>query len=184
MPGIFNPREVFLENIVALSLKYTVVANRYFMFEQLKFITGLPGLILVKNRQSQYVFLSQDFAHLLGWKDASDGYGKTDYELPCKAAKFATQFIQNDQKVMRSNKKMVSFDVQNYSNGWKPLLIERTPLQNKTNECVGLFLQGFDISEISFFKIYLSLYHVDKNKFYKELRPISYILTDSTARYP
>lgn len=148
------------------------------ILEMLNIISTLPGLIIVKDSHSRYVAISQALANLLGWKSAEEGSGKTDYDIPCKAAESASKFIKLDHKVITTNDKMHTLDIQEYASGWKLLLSERKPLQIERG--TGLFCQGMDVTNVQLFRPYFLLHQLDLKYSNNTCRkPATYILNHS-----
>lgn len=148
------------------------------MIGNIDFVADLPGLYITKNDKSIYLAISREFAQLLGWKSALECPGKTDYEIPCKAAEFADEFIKMDKKVMDSGAQMLALDIQNYSLGWKLVLVERNPIKNESGEVKGLFNHCIDVSNVNLFKAYMILNRLDNKWFGKSHKPTSYILSN------
>ena len=58
-----------------------------YLIENLQSIKYLPGLVLVKNSNLEIIGLSDSFANFIGWKNAEQALGQTDYNMPCQASK-------------------------------------------------------------------------------------------------
>lgn len=58
-------------------------------FDPFDFVFIAPGLMIVKNSQSEFVGMTPNMAKLLGYKSADRCIGQTDYDLPCEAMKLA-----------------------------------------------------------------------------------------------
>ncbi len=154
------------------------------MMDSFEFIQNFQTLAIVKNASSVYVNITQNFSKLLGWESAEKCFGKTDYEIPCKASEFADEFIKMDEKVIHSGHSMLALDIQNYSNGWKLLLVERNPIKNESKEVIGLFNQCIDASKANLFRAYVALNQADNKFIGKKLSPSSYILDDQHKPLP
>jgi len=154
------------------------------MIENFDFVNSLPGLVVAKDNQSVYLNISDDFAQLLGWKSADECHGKTDYEIPCDAVRFAKEFIAMDQKVIASGKRMLALDIQHYALGWKLILVERKIITDKNGKTIGLLNHCLDVSDVSFFKAHFLLYSIDKKLQGDDLLPVSYILNNEHKPLP
>lgn len=152
--------------------------------KEFDFITNLPQLISVKDTDSVFVNFTHDLAKLVGWKSAENAYGKTDYDFPCKASEFASEFIRIDKIVLGSGKKMSTLDIQPYAEGWRLTLFEKTPIKDKNGNVVGTFNSGIDVTQISLFKAYALLYKLDNQLMKQDLKPASYILTEAHSPLP
>lgn len=158
--------------------------NDMCMARRFNFVADLPGLVIAKDDRSIYLSISQDFAKLLGWQSALNCPGKSDYDIPCKAAEFADEFIKMDKKAILSGEKMLALDIQQYTDGWKLVLVERNPIKNECGLSIGLFNQCIDISNTSFFRAYLLLHQLDNKLLGKNTKPVSYTLSDSHCPLP
>lgn len=147
------------------------------MMKDLNFINELPGLVIAKDCQSRYLNISPAFAKLLGWKSAHECQGVTDYEIPCKAVEFADEFIKLDKKVIDSKESMLALDIQNYSAGWKLVLVERNTLVLEIG--TGLYNQCIDVSNTNLFRPYFILHQLDNKLYGKSHRPVSYVLNNN-----
>lgn len=138
---------------------------------------NLPGLMILKDFQSTFLEITQDFAALLGWKTAAECAGKTDYDIPCNAVEFADEFIKMDKQAMDFSERSFTLDMQNYSLGWKLLLVERNPVHDELDVVSGLFNQCFDVSNTNQFRSFLALHQLDNKIFGANTKPASYSLT-------
>lgn len=132
---------------------------------------------MIKDRQSRYVSMTEDLAHFLGWKNPYDGLEKTDYDLPCKASESADIFMKQDKEVMDSGVKLSLICIDRYPTGWHILLGNKTPIKNENSLVTGLCINCLDVSNISEFKTYLRLQHIDSKIRGNTKLPISYTLT-------
>lgn len=148
------------------------------MIKNLDFIANLPSLAIAKDNISRYLNISHAFAKLLGWQYAHQCLGRTDYEIPCQAVEFADEFIKLDKKVIATRESMLALDIQNYSSGWKLVLVERNPLELELDSgmAVGLFNHCIDVSHVDLFKSYFILHQLDNKHFGRSYKPASYIL--------
>lgn len=154
------------------------------MEDEFDFVPTLPGLMIAKDNYSLYLNISQDFAKLLGWKNPHQCLGKTDYDIPSKASKFADEFIKMDKIVVDSAKKMLALDIQSYANGWRLILVERNPILNNNQTVRGLFNRCIDVSETNLFANCLDLYRLDNQLYGKSLKPVSYVLDGTHSPFP
>lgn len=116
--------------------------------ENLNFIQKLPGLFLVKNSDSIFLNMTLDMAKLIGWKTVETSLGKTDYDVPCKAAEFASQYISLDKQVIESKKNLLSIESQYFADGWKTNLVKRNLFEDQNNPHT-LLTQLIDITDTS-----------------------------------
>lgn len=131
---------------------------------------SVPCLMSIKNADSTYVHMTDYTARLLGWNNRDDCIGKTDYDIPCEAVRFAKKFIVQDQKVIQSRKKMITLDMQQYKEGQKLLLTDRVYLESDE-----IFTQCIDVSDTIIYQNYVNLFQLDM-RFSNKSAAVSYIL--------
>jgi DNA-binding CsgD family transcriptional regulator len=140
-------------------------------------ISRMPGLLSYKDLDSKYLGITEELAHFLGWKDASQSIGKTDYDLPCKASESADEFIKQDRRTIESGLKTICVAIEEYNTGWHIILGEKNPIKDENGQITSLFINGFDVSNVSQFRASLVLRAVD-NKFHnRNLKATTYFLT-------
>src|SRR4051812_12114729 len=110
------------------------------MIEDLSyFVNVFSGLAGVKDTQSKFLSMSKGALNLLGWKSTEECFGKSDYDIPCKASELADAFIKVDKIITNTGVKGVTLDIVEYSSGWSMMLTEKNILKNKNgNEPMGL----------------------------------------------
>ena len=74
---------------------------------------------------------------------------------------------------------MLALDIQNYSSGWKSVLVERNPVALGNEKGTGLFNQCIDVSTATVFRPYYMLHQLDNQFFGKSYKPVSYILDNN-----
>lgn len=142
------------------------------------FTYSMPSLMGIKNADSIYVQMTDQTAQLLGWKNGDACLGKTDYDIPCDAFQFAKTFIEQDKKVIQSQKTMLILDVHRYKTGTKILLGSKTYLES--NE---VLINSIDISDCIIFQNYIKLIQMD-SKFTHKHGAASYILNADHCPLP
>ena len=147
-------------------------------------LQSTPGLVIAKDLGSRYSVISNDYATLLGWKNADACADLTDYDIPSHAVNAAEQFVALDQKVIVSGIAVTSLYICHYAHGWKVLLSNKTPIQKEDGEMTGVFGQVLDISNTHMYNWYLSLNYHDL-KFAKNVeKPTIYILNQEHSPLP
>lgn len=114
----------------------------------------LPGVSLWrKNSDSIFVDVNQEYSQLFGFKCADQVIGKTDADVPCKAANIANVFQENDKEVIR-NKEVVKFlEILQVANDvWKILLIVKTPYYDN-HQCVGTSAYCIEVPHFQYHKL-------------------------------
>src|ERR1700688_2804847 len=107
----------------------------------------LPGVWACKDENSVYVYGNGEFARALGIKSPEVMMGRTDYDMPCDAARFSDLFQAQDQKVITTSKPMRTLDIHTYAGyEWKVYVFTKTSLLDESNKIVGIFFHGADIT--------------------------------------
>lgn len=127
-------------------------------------IKEIPGLIIVKDVKSNYFALTPQYSSLLGWENADQGIGLTDFDIPSKAAEAADDFVKIDQKVINIYSTVTTIDICEFSTGWRILLSNKTPIINYDDEITGIYVHLLDISHTSLYQWYLP-FNFDDLKF-------------------
>lgn len=82
--------------------------------------------MVIKNRE------------LIGFDKKIDIVGLTDYDMKCEAAKFANNFIlQNEMTIKMGNIKYIGYNCY-INNDWKVMLTEKKLIINKENKSIGI----------------------------------------------
>ena len=136
-----------------------------------------PGACAIKSINSTFLDMSDATALLLGWKKASLGIGKTEYDIPCAIVKFVETHIKTDQNVIKQNKNLVGLCVGNYATGWSTLLFEKTPIKLNGFEEPGVFIKTIDMTIIV--PETLKLYMLDSKFSTSPNLPCYYILSEN-----
>lgn len=148
------------------------------------FIENLSGLIVAKDCNSTFFNISKSFAKLIGFNSSEECRGINDYHLRCKAVEYADGFVKMDKLALSSPTKMISLDVQNYTSGWKAILVERNSIKNAADKVTGLLGQCIDVTETDIFKSFIRLAQMDHKIRGKTLKPASYILSNTHSPLP
>lgn len=139
----------------------------------------LAGISAIKNLNSHYINISDEFSNMLGWKKTQDSLGKTDYQIPCNVREFAEIFRHADQKLIASHEKVITLDFQNYCSGWKLILLEKHAIKDAESNIIGIHLNGIDLSQTNLYRGFLTLHELDKIMTGKKPKAVSYILDQS-----
>ena len=137
------------------------------------------SISFLKDLNSKYLHISKRFCNYLGWKDKSY-YGKTDYDIPCRACEYADGFIEFDKKVLVSGNNLITLDVMPYADGWRVFMLEKKLLEDKT----GVSGNAIDITNTPLFSPAILLH--SNNCKYTDVfeKPTSYILSEEHAPLP
>ncbi|NRB10778.1 MAG: hypothetical protein HRU35_04090 [Rickettsiaceae bacterium] len=152
------------------------------LIRQFEYLRDLPGYFFVKNSNSYYQSVSEDFAHALGWNSISQAIGKSDYNIPSGASELAKEFINIDQKIINSNKPGIIIQMFHSACGFKSFLSQKKPIHDNTGKAIGIICNGTDITKLVL-KEYGYLNQLDR-KFITNLKPKQYILTPEFSPLP
>lgn len=154
------------------------------MVEDFGCLAYLPGLLAAKDINSNYLGISQQYAKLAGWENASKCLGKTDHDIMCEAVKFADIFVARDKKMIDSEVACKYLDIQKYTSGWRMILVEKTPIKNQEGKVVAIFATGADVTDMPLFKSFLVLCQQDDKTFGSIYTPASYSLSSYYCPLP
>lgn len=132
-------------------------------------IEQMPGLVVVMDKNSKFVYSNEYTAEMFGYSAADDMQGIDAYGMRCEAAKSASEFIEQDQYVLKKKKKLTVFDIHGYADGSvKTLLTKKSPLlvdgETEGTLCLCTEVHHNNISKISSALINSdSQYHKDKS---------------------
>ncbi|MDR3477928.1 MAG: LuxR C-terminal-related transcriptional regulator [Gammaproteobacteria bacterium] len=99
----------------------------------------MPGWMFIKNIELKYTATTLRSALLCGFKTQEAKYGKTDYELKCKAAESAAFFQEQDKKVISSGQEISFLQLNQYAdNQTHVFLTKKIPLKNLHGNIVGV----------------------------------------------
>lgn len=122
----------------------------------------IPGLFSVVNRDSQITYTNHKTAQAYGFSNQDEAAGKTIYDLKSPVVEFATQVIEQDQKVMRENNRLLILDVHLYpDNTHRVLLSEKSPLQINS-KIAGCIFRATEINNAVMLETSRLLHYSDK----------------------
>jgi len=153
------------------------------MLRQYEFVNNLPGLFLIKDTNSIIRSMSKNYAMLAGWENEASCCGMTDYDIRSEAVESASEFIKYDQKVLASGKKMITLEIQKYTQGWKLILLDKNPIKDDNGKIIGLFLSSIDVSHAASMRAYLKI-HQDSRYTSKTYHPAIYTLNEDHHPLP
>lgn len=95
----------------------------------------------VKNLESRYLIVTDKYAQLLGFKNASELHGLGDGDALVSTAQFEKVFYQQDRIVEQSGTTLICLDNHFYSNGFDSYVFHKTPVINpRTRNILGVRL--------------------------------------------
>lgn len=62
----------------------------------------MPGYYSLKDAESKTLFMSHKMMALCGYKETKEYLGASDFDIKCKAAEFAENFIQQDKQAIKN----------------------------------------------------------------------------------
>jgi DNA-binding CsgD family transcriptional regulator len=154
------------------------------MKKMAEFIRNAPGLWIAKDKASVYQGISEEFLHMLGWKNVDQAQGKTDHDIPCRVSEFASVFINHDKQVVDSAKKLLTLEIMPFASGWRSVLVERRTIIGEKGTVNGVLLQAMDVSDSAMFKKCLLLNTLDQKLVDTTNKIASYILSAEHSPLP
>ena len=159
--------------------------NRDELISKFECIRYMPGLILVKDINSQYLSASTTITRTLGFNKVAQVINLKDYDLPCGASEAANQFVFEDKQVLLTKRSITTLNVCCYANdSWKILLGQKLPIIGEDGIVLGIFFQGIDITKVSVLKYYLGLNLNQLDQKIERKRSVSYVLSAEHCPLP
>lgn len=143
----------------------------------------MPGIIALKNKNSEFIGLSKEASSLLGWRKSDEGLGQSDYDIPCEASKFAEVFRQIDNQVLNSKEPILTLDMQPYSTGWKLVLVEKNLMKSSNDEAIGILIKLTDVSKTGLLKYYMDISKLTNQYNDKNPEQSSYVFSQSVKPF-
>ena len=116
-----------------------------FEINNIDLINQLGLLVTLKDLELRYVGASHVAARLLGFKNAHEIEGLTNYEIKCEAVSLAPKFISQDMTVLRSKRSLTTLIISPYNGDMKFFLGERVLLHDHQQNVVGVGAKYTDL---------------------------------------
>lgn len=145
-----------------------------------KVIHQMPGFIGIHDMQSKIVLVNQSAAKIMGFKSADEVPGTRYADMKCKASEDEESFEAQDKLIFSGKKKKVSFlSYHQYTDGWKLILGEKSPLINEDKILVGLMSYWSDI--IKYNLVDISRFLINSTRKFTNLndKKFTYLIEDS-----
>jgi DNA-binding CsgD family transcriptional regulator len=134
-----------------------VIENTINLPEYFNSLKRLPGLMLVKNLQSEFCAMTNQFEHLIGFNDAVRSEGISEYDVPCGTKGIADMYIRNDQHVMTTGNESLCVIIGDYSIGRTALISKTKPVYDTSDNIVGVFAHSKDVTNSNAFRRIMNL---------------------------
>ncbi len=128
----------------------------------------LPGLIVVVDKESRFIYSNKYTANLFGYHDEECMHGIDAHAMKCPAVECAQEFIAQDQLVMQTGEEITILDIHQYAYG-KPkiLLTKKTPfIENQ--QIRGSICHCTEIHSITLSQVCSALIQADKKYYTKK----------------
>jgi DNA-binding CsgD family transcriptional regulator len=104
----------------------------------LQFDNDIAG---IKDNQSRYLLVTQKYAKLLGFNNASELIGLSDGDANTSIASYEKIFYQQDRLVEQTRESLICMDNHYYGHGFDSYLFNKTPVINpRTKNVLGVRL--------------------------------------------
>lgn len=128
-------------------------------------IDSIGGIAGWKNKDGEYIRVSTEAAKLVGWKTAREMEGKTDFDLPSKAAENAEEIQAFDKSLRDTKSSKTVFSIAQYADGDYHLLLGRDEVySDKQGGVLGTKLNVIDISNTPISSFFLGILATDDKK--------------------
>ncbi|EYU17166.1 LuxR C-terminal-related transcriptional regulator [Photorhabdus aegyptia] len=110
----------------------------------------------IKDKNSCWIFCNSALRQMQNIPDLFDYEGKYDSELPWNGAEFAKKFVIHDKSVMKQGERICSLETHTYGKDKFPssYFSEKYPIYNDKNECIGIFIHGWQAQDFSFTQLF------------------------------
>lgn len=143
------------------------------MAPDLSLIAQLFDFYTLKDLASRYTHISDATAKLIGFRKADDCLGLDDRSISCPAVESAEAFMNQDQWVLRTQKKMLNLDIHHYADQLHILLTKKTPYF-QGDALVGTFCGCTEWSSERMMRLCAALTELDRRYYPKQSRDRSY----------
>lgn len=147
------------------------------MAADLSLIAQLFDFYTLKDLASRYTHMSDATAKLIGFRKEDDCLGLDDRSINCPAVESAEAFMNQDQWVLRTQKKMVNLDIHHYADQPHILLTTKTPYF-QGEDLVGTFCGCTEWSSETMMRLCAALTELDRQYYPKHTRDRSYQLSE------
>lgn len=145
-------------------------------------VSQLPGLFLVKDVNSRIIGISKQFATILGYDKIDHALGQFDIEVPSSSSELHREFIEQDQQIFKTQKKLSTLDFIKYSTGWMMVHNQVIPCLDANSNDMCTFCNTIEIENNSqIYRMFWSLYKIDKSFLDSKTKNISYTLDNHLA---
>ncbi|MEA9444819.1 LuxR C-terminal-related transcriptional regulator [Candidatus Fukatsuia symbiotica] len=127
----------------------------------------------IKDKESRFVYMNKVSLDAHNLPIGFDIEGRLDEECPAPWAQFATEFRKHDRETEKNRKNVAIISTQLWGREQKlePYYIEKTPLYNGLNECIGTI---FNARKLNFYSF---------SQYVGKLTPSVLILTPPISRF-
>lgn len=121
----------------------------------------MPGWMFVKDLELKYTSTTIRSALLCGFKNQDAKYGRTDYELKCKASESAVFFQQQDKQVILEGREISFLQLNQYADEQTHVFItKKVPLKKPCGKIIGVCGMVEEISNQAIMKAIFQLVNV------------------------
>lgn len=124
----------------------------------------MPGWMFIKNLELKYTSSTLRSALLCGFKNQQDKYGRTDFELNCKASESAIFFQEQDKQVISEGREISFLQLNQYADEQVHVfLTKKIPLKMACGKIIGICGMVEEIASQTITKAILQLVNLSKN---------------------
>lgn len=123
-------------------------------YPSLDILNQLPGCWGCKDKTSAFVYVNEEFANILGFKNNLDCIGLKDFDMPSPTAKCAYLFRQQDLEVINTGKQLRILNIHPYADGqWRAFLFTKTAWRDVNKNIIGIIFSGIELKETSLLEV-------------------------------
>ncbi len=121
-------------------------------------VDSIPGIIVWKDLEGKYLKGSTEAAEFLGFKDACELIGITDYDLNCSASEFADEYRQFDETLIQEKTQKNVFSFARYrGDEWRLMFGQDGAFYDANSEIAGTSFHAKDVTDTPLFSLFCSV---------------------------
>ena len=145
------------------------------------FIRYSNDLWCFKNKDFVVQYCNAAWSGTLGFGEPDNVIGVTDYDIPCEAVHCAPLFVEQEKKVMETQKTLTILDIYPVVNDeWRAFITTKMPLFNRHHQLIGNMTHCRAFDDPSLFDLgnLLSTMHIEHPNTTMLSNQHSYLLTN------
>lgn len=128
--------------------------EKEFSAEQRLLFQQLPGYWGCKDLDSVFVYANNAYSQLIGFDNAEECIGKTDFEMPSPTTECARDFQAQDRYVIETGQSLKILDIHPFADGhWRAQIFTKTPWRDSHGTIQGTIFFGQDLTDTAILEV-------------------------------